>query len=211
MTVSKNDVLLSGPEQGPLLVLAHGAGAGMSHPFMQSIAERLAAQQIGVLRFNFPYMQLIEQTGKRRPPNPMPVLMEHFQQVINGIEHRPLFIGGKSMGGRVASLIGQECNQVHGLVLLGFPFHPVGKPEKYRGEHLETMQIPTLLLQGERDTFGNREELASFNLSKNITTHWLKDGDHSFKPRKASGLTLEDNLDSAAENIAAFIRNHASQ
>jgi predicted alpha/beta-hydrolase family hydrolase len=210
MAAASHHAQLSGPEDGPLLIFAHGAGAGMSHAFMVDLTERLNERHIGVLRFNFPYMQRMEDEGKRRPPNPMPMLQAHFKhvlldQVTTQVKDRPVYIGGKSMGGRVASLIADDVDGIQGLVLLGFPFHPVGKPERYRGAHLASIQTPTLILQGERDTLGHRDEVASFALGENVSCCWLPDGDHGIKPRKASGLTLEDNLDSAADAIAAFI------
>src|ERR1700683_2872759 len=109
---------------------------------------------------------------------------------------KKLVIGGKSMGGRIASLVADDAG-VDGLVCLGFPFHPVGKPDKLRVEHLGKIKTPTLIVQGERDPFGSREEVAGYKLSAAVRIEWLVDGDHSFKPRKSSGRTEERNWETA--------------
>ncbi|MGB1281220.1 MAG: alpha/beta family hydrolase, partial [Vibrio cyclitrophicus] len=115
-----------------------------------------------------------------------------------------LVIGGKSMGGRMASHL-TALENVAGVACLGFPFHPPGKPEKYKGEHLSEITKPTLILQGERDTFGKREEFTEFALSNSIRAEFIPDGDHSFKPRKSSGHTEQKNIALAVERLAAFI------
>ena len=108
------------------------------------------------------------------------------------------------MGGRIASLVADEA-QVAGLVCLGYPFHPVGKPDRLRVEHLQTIKTPTLIVQGERDAFGTGEDVAGYRLSSAVRIQWIEDGDHSFKPRKASGRTEKQNWDSAIEAIIAFL------
>ena len=188
------------------LVLAHGAGAPMDHPFMDYFATALAAQQIQVARFEFPYMVARRSTGKKTPPDREPKLRESWLDVIEKLGADRLVIGGKSMGGRIASLIADEAD-VTGLVCLGYPFHPVGKPEKLRIDHLRHLRTPTLIVQGERDTFGNREEVKSYRLPRKIKVHWLTDGDHSLKPRKSSGRTEEDNWNEAVEVITDFTKN----
>jgi predicted alpha/beta-hydrolase family hydrolase len=117
-------------------------------------------------------------------------------------------IGGKSMGGRIASMIADDA-AVTGVVCLGYPFHPPGKPERLRTAHLETLKTSTLIVQGTRDPFGTREEVASYSLSAAIEVEWMEDGDHSLKPRKKSGRTLEDNLAEAVDAIVSFIRSLA--
>jgi Alpha/beta hydrolase domain len=109
------------------------------------------------------------------------------------------------MGGRIASLIADEVG-VSGLVCLGYPFHPVSKPDKLRVEHLRASKTPTLILQGERDPFGNRVEVVKYKLSPSVKVTWVKDGDYSFKPRKSSGTTEEKNWRAAAAKIEAFLR-----
>ncbi len=186
------------------LVLAHGAGAPMDHPFMDHFAVALAAQKIRVARFEFPYMAARRSTGKKKPPDREPKLRASWLEVVKNLGADGLVIGGKSMGGRIASLIADEAN-VAGLVCLGYPFHPVGKPEKLRIDHLRHLRTPTLILQGERDSFGNREEVKGYRLPRKIKVHWLTDGDHGLKPRKSSGRTEEDNWNEAVEVVADFI------
>jgi uncharacterized protein len=199
-------LVTDGPADSPVtIVLAHGAGAGMDTEFMDCFAAGLAKEALRVVRFEFPYMVERRRTGKRRPPDREPVLRETWHQVIGSLDAETLVIGGKSMGGRMASLVADEA-QVAGLVCLGYPFHPIGKPERLRTEHLEGIGTPTLIVQGERDTLGNREEVAGYELSKSIQIHWLADGDHSFKPRKRSGGTLEGNWRDGIEAVVEFVR-----
>ncbi|MEQ8193572.1 MAG: alpha/beta fold hydrolase, partial [Rhodospirillales bacterium] len=187
------EFFFNGPKTAKLtIVLAHGAGAPMDSAFMNFFAEHLAAKKFRVARFEFPYMTERRATGKKRPPNPAQVLLETYRAVIAELGADKLVIGGKSMGGRIASMVADETG-VRGLVCLGYPFHPPGKPEKLRTEHLETLKTPALFLQGTRDPFGTRDEVQGFPLSKKIELRWLEDGDHGFKPRKASGRTEEQN------------------
>lgn len=188
------------------IILAHGAGAGKDSEFMQYFASRLAENSFECILFDFPYMQKRALDGKKRPPDRAPKLLECFREVITEVgKDKPLLIGGKSMGGRMASLLAAEQTDIAaGLILLGYPFHPPGKPEKLRTEHLGDIQMPTLLLQGERDTFGGKELLNQLTLPPTFETHLLTDGDHSFKPRKASGLTQEENWNSAVETISSL-------
>jgi len=198
-------LLSDGPERAKhTLVLAHGAGAGMDTDFMNAMAQGLAGEGFRVVRFEFPYMAKRRSDGKRRPPDREPVLQETWLSVVDSLEAGKLVIGGKSMGGRIASLIADEA-EVAGLVCLGYPFHPTGKPEKLRINHLQAIRTPTLIIQGERDPFGKRDEVVDYRLSKQVRIHWLPDGDHSFKPRKASGRTAEENLGEALEATAAFV------
>ncbi|HDM8044814.1 TPA: alpha/beta fold hydrolase [Vibrio campbellii] len=197
--------IAEGPENGPLFIFAHGAGAGMEHDFMTAVAKGLVEQGIRVVRFNFPYMVKRAEDGKKRPPDRAPKLLEAYEEVIAHFTTRPIVIGGKSMGGRMSSLLADNA-LVAGIACLGFPFHPPGKPEKYKGEHLASIDKPTLILQGERDTFGKREEFECFALSEQITVSFLPDGDHSFKPRKSSGYTEAGNIASTVEQLAVFIK-----
>jgi predicted alpha/beta-hydrolase family hydrolase len=199
------ELLFNGPKNASLTIaLAHGAGAAMDSPFMEFFATKLGERGFRVARFEFPYMASKRTTGNRKPPDREPILRETWLKVIGMLGCEGLVIGGKSMGGRIASLIAEEAGTA-GLVCLGYPFHPVGKPDKLRVEHLESIKTPTLILQGERDPFGTREEVAEFNLSSSIRVAWLKDGDHSFKPRKSSGFTEEQNWEEAASGFAAFV------
>lgn len=194
------------------LILAHGAGAGMNSDFMADIAKRLAAQQISVIRFDFPYMQTMTESGKRRPPDKIDKLETHYLAQIDALQSSvstPLFIGGKSMGGRVSTLILEQADVV-GAVAYGYPFHPPGKPEKLRTAHLEALSKPLCIIQGERDTFGTRDEVGQYPLSALVETVFLTDGDHSLKPRKASGISYEDNMAAAVSATVEFINRHLS-
>ncbi|MFT6284620.1 MAG: putative alpha/beta-hydrolase family hydrolase [Arenicella sp.] len=196
--------------QNPIatFVFAHGAGAGQDSEFMQLMTQGIAKNNINVLRFNFAYMQLAEELGKRRPPDRADKLLMHFKAVLSEIDSGfPIFIGGKSMGGRMASMLLDESTAV-GCVCMGYPFHSPGKLETLRTEHLLAINKPVLILQGERDTFGTRQEVDKYNLSAQVHLNFLADGDHSFKPRKASGFTLEDNLNLAIKNTVQFIKTN---
>lgn len=199
------ELLMDGPSKATWTVaLAHGAGAGMDTPFMNAFASGLAEQGIRVARFEFPYMASYRKTGKKKPPDREPILRETWMKVVAKLGAKRLVIGGKSMGGRIASLVADESG-VAGLVCLGYPFHPVGKPDRLRVEHLRTITTPTLILQGTRDTFGNQQEVAKYPLSKSIRVHWLEDGDHSFTPRKSSGRTEKQNWTEAITAVVDFI------
>jgi len=204
--VSVPELLLDGPKQAPFtVVLAHGAGAPMDSPFMDAFAAGLAARGLGCARFEFPYMAERRETGKKKPPNRAPVLMETWHAVIEKLgPPSKLIIGGKSMGGRMASLVADDAG-VAGLVCLGYPFHSPGKePGPNRLEHLEALKTATLICQGTRDPFGTIDEVLGYQLSKKIKLVWLEDGDHGFKPRKKSGRTEEQNWAQALDAIAAF-------
>ena len=202
-------------------IFAHGAGAGMDSDFMVEVAGLIAQHNINVIRFEFPYMEQCRIDGKKRPPNKAPVLLEHFAKVC--LEHQsrlPLFIGGKSMGGRMATMLAAEqdleteqgiVENISGVVALGYPFHPPGKPDKLRLEHLDNeYSIPTIIVQGDRDTFGNKEEVEGYDMPTSVKTIFLPDGDHSFKPRKKSGVTLQQNLESCVETVATFIKEQVN-
>ncbi|MFA0155989.1 alpha/beta fold hydrolase [Vibrio sp. 10N.261.46.A3] len=200
-----NNVIIDGEDNPITFIFAHGAGAGMDHEFMQLVAKGLAFKGIRVIRFNFPYMIKRAEDGKRRPPDRAPKLLEAYQEIIEQVDADKLVIGGKSMGGRMASHL-SEVDKVAAMACLGFPFHPPGKPEKYKGEHLAELAKPCLILQGERDTFGKREEFADFDLSDSIRVEFIPDGDHSFKPRKSSGYTEQQNIALTVEKLSAFIK-----
>jgi uncharacterized protein len=174
----------------------------MRSPFLEAFARGLAGLGFRVARFEFPYMAA-RQTGRRGPPDSQLVLKQTWLRVIEIVGPKGLVIGGKSMGGRIASLVADQA-AVQGLVCLGYPFHPTGKPESLRVEHLQTIRTPTLILQGTRDPFGNQGEVRQYRLSPSVRVHWLEDGDHSFKPRVRSGRTEQVNRQEALEQIAAF-------
>ena len=198
------------PAGSPLatLLLAHGSGAGMDSPFLEHLAVELARREIRTLRFDFPYMARARAEGKRRPPSPAPVLLTHWRQLVarwRAAESGPLWLAGKSMGGRMASLLADELGAA-GLICLGYPFHPAGKPERLRTEHLATLATPTLIVQGERDALGNREEVAGYTLAPSIEVQWIATADHDLKPLKRSGLSQTEVLADTAAHIAAFVR-----
>jgi uncharacterized protein len=201
--------LTNGPAGAKCTFLfAHGAGGAMDTPFMNRIAEGLGERGIRVVRFEFPYMAARRTGGGRGAPDRQPVLLDCWRRMLDehdGASGR-VVIGGKSMGGRMASLIADEAG-VAALVCLGYPFHPPGKPRQLRTVHLETIRTPTLILQGERDPFGKPDEVASYPLSSAVRVEWITDGDHSLKPRKASGVTEQENLEQATRAAAEFIRS----
>ncbi|MEH6474646.1 MAG: alpha/beta family hydrolase [Sneathiella sp.] len=187
------------------MILAHGAGAAMDSPFMDYYAENLGSANCHVIRFEFPYMQIRREQGGRRPPDRQPKLLDCWRQVIADFgPAENLIIGGKSMGGRMASRIADEC-AVGALVCLGYPFYAAGKQDKPRTDHLIDIKTPTLIVQGDRDTMGNRAAVSSYELSPAIKLNWMVDGDHSFKPRKSSGLTEEGNWAAGCAAVKAFI------
>lgn len=210
--LADGNLLRDGPGNGALLVLAHGAGAPMDSSFMQAIAGLLAARGVHVVRFEFAYMAARRAGGGRKPPSRMPQLLQEYRSVLGGVANASrVFIGGKSMGGRVASLLAadgaQNCN-VSGLVCLGYPFHPPGKPDKLRTAHLPDLACPALIVQGERDPFGTREEVSAYALPASIAFHWCPAGNHDLAPPKRSQFTAQANLVSAADAIAAFMKLH---
>lgn len=195
------------------LLLAHGAGAAMDSAFMNLMAEMLVARDVSVVRFEFPYMAARRDGGKKRPAPKAETLMESYRAAIEAAPgSAPLLIGGKSMGGRVASMVADEAfggDLIKGLVCLGYPFHPPNTPTTMRTAHLLALQCPALIVQGERDPFGTRQEVEALTLSPAIGFEWLGDGDHDFGPRGASGFTRKGNLNAAAEAVAAFARRVA--
>lgn len=197
----KSRVLLDGPADAETqVVLAPGAGAGVRSPFMAKMAALLAEREVAVARFEFAYIR----EGRRRPDRE-PALRSEWLEMIEALGGgERLVVGGKSMGGRIASMVADEAG-VRGLVCLGYPFHPTGKPERLRTAHLEGLTTPALFVQGTRDPFGTREDVAGYALAPVIRLHWLEDGDHSFKPRKASGHTEAEHLASAADAVTEFV------
>lgn len=191
-------------------MLAHGAGADMNSEWMLLVEKLLLEKEISVKRFNFPYMQKSILDGKRRPPDRQPKLITAFQNEIKKCaKNERIILAGKSMGGRIASYVACDANldkRVIGVICMGFPFHPPKKQEKFRGEHLATINIPTLILQGERDTFGNKDELATYAFSNKVQVEILPDGDHSFKPRIKSGFSFNQNLQTACNKIVDFLK-----
>ncbi len=203
----REDLLLDGPVDAAMtVVLAHGAGAPMNTPFLNSVARGLAAAGgVRVLRFEFPYMRARRQGGGRGAPDREPILRNAWKEVVEELGGgERVVIGGKSLGGRIASMVADEVG-ARGLVCLGYPFHPPGRPEKLRTKHLEALKTPALIVQGTRDSFGSPDDVAGYRLSPAIRVVWLEDGDHSWKPRASSGRTEAQNMADALAAIREFL------
>ncbi|GAA3937223.1 alpha/beta family hydrolase [Litoribacillus peritrichatus] len=193
------------------LILAHGAGAPMDSEFMEEVAQLYSSLGIKVIRFEFPYMAERRDTGKKRPPDRAPKLVAHWkavaEQVLKEIKG-PCFVGGKSMGGRMSTMLLAEHDlPIKGSVCFGYPYHAPGKPEKVRDAHFADVEQPILILQGERDAFGTKDEVMSYTTYPGVEHHWLKDGNHDLKPRKASGVTHEENIKEAVIVSSQWMAN----
>lgn len=205
------ELLLDGPEDARLtLVLAHGAGAAMDSAAMNAATAALTAKGVRVVRFEFAYMAA-RRTGERKPPPKAEKVMPEYVAAVEalGPTSGPLFIGGKSMGGRVASMVADAlyaAGRISGLLCLGYPFHPPGKPEQLRTAHLEGLKTPALIVQGTRDEFGTREEVPGYTLAPGIELLWLEDGDHDLKPRKSvSGFSAADHMQTMATEAVRWM------
>ena len=203
--------LYDGAENAPVtLLLAHGAGAPMDSASMTAGAKALADAGLRVARFEFGYMAARRTTGPKPPPRAETLQPEYLAAIDALKPSGTLVIGGKSMGGRVASMIADQARaagKITGLLCLGYPFHPPEKPEQLRTAHLAELKTPTLIVQGTRDPFGTREEVATYKLSKAIEILWLEDGDHDLKPRKKiSGFSAADHMKTMADRVAAWSR-----
>jgi hypothetical protein len=205
--------LFDGPAEAPLtVILAHGAGAPMDSPFMAAAAASLAASGRGrwrVARFEFPYMAARREDGRRRPPDRQPRLLAAWRTAIAALGAGRVVIGGKSMGGRMASLIADECG-VRGLLCLGYPFHPPGRLDRPRTVHLADLATRTLVVQGTRDPMGSAPEVAAYPLSPAIRVHWIEDGNHDLVPRKKSGRDTESAWREATDAASAFLAEVAA-
>jgi uncharacterized protein len=207
------------PTETPIarLLLAHGAGAAMDSSFLEQMAALLAARHIETWRFEFPYMAARRTGGKKRPPPKAETLLDAYRAAAGdahkGAPALPLLIGGKSMGGRIASMVADELSgagTTAGCVCLGYPFHPPNQPQTWRISHLTPMRAATLIVQGERDPFGTKAEIddlvARTPLSEHVRFAWIGDGDHDFGPRGGQGFTRKGNLAAAADAVAEFAR-----
>ncbi|WP_077964671.1 alpha/beta fold hydrolase [Ensifer adhaerens] len=202
--------LLDGPDDADVtILLAHGAGAPMDSASMTATAKALAEAGFRVARFEFGYMAARRISEGRRPPPRAETLNPEYLAAIDALgAEGPLIIGGKSMGGRVASMVADQLHaagKIAGLLCLGYPFHPPAKPEQLRTKHLADLKTPTLICQGTRDEFGTREEVPGYTLSDAIEVLWLEDGDHDLKPRKSlSGFSTADHLRTVADAVASW-------
>lgn len=199
----------AGPQR---LLIAHGAGAGQHSPYMHHLRDALAEHGVQTLAVEFAYMQRMQHEAKRIPPPRIDRLVEELSRWCD-ILTRPhggtLWLGGKSMGGRVASLLAAHDGAA-GLALCGYPFHPPRQPEKLRLAHWPRIDCPTLVVQGSRDPFGSREEVLGYELTERVQVHWLEDGDHDWKPRRRSGRTQAQLIEEGAAAIAAFMQAHGA-
>ncbi|PAP92695.1 alpha/beta family hydrolase [Mesorhizobium wenxiniae] len=204
--------LFDGPETAAITVLlAHGAGAPMDSASMTATAKALAEAGFRVARFEFHYMAA-RRYGHRKPPPRAETVSPEYVKAIAELRAKgvtgALIIGGKSMGGRVASMIADEMfskGEISGLLCLGYPFHLPAKPTQLRTKHLAALKTPTLICQGTRDEFGTKDEVAGYALSDAIEMLWLEDGDHDLKPRKSiSGFSAADHLKTLAEAVKAW-------
>ncbi len=204
------NLLITGTDTAKVRFLcAHGAGAAMDSSFLNLFAALLAERDVRTIRFEFKYMAARRDGGKRKPPPRADGLMPEYMGLIDSLATSgpPLVIGGKSMGGRVASMVADDAfkaGKIKGLVCLGYPFHPPKKPDQLRTAHLAGLACPTLMVQGERDPFGSRGEVDAISLSPRVAFHWAADGDHDLGPRGNSGFTRKGNLAAAADAVAHF-------
>lgn len=201
-------ILIRPPDATSLYVLAHGAGAGMRHPFLGRIADALAGQGVATLRYQFPYME----RKTRRPDSP--AVATATVRAAVALARRlapelPIIAGGKSFGGRMTSTAqaAEPLPGVRGLAFLGFPLHPPGKPAVTRGEHLDAVRVPMLFLQGDRDEFAEPILLRQVlrKVGPRATLHLVSGGDHSFSVPKKSGRSPEDVFAELATTIAAWV------
>lgn len=203
--------LFDGPEDASAtILLGHGAGAPMDSVSMSAVARVLGRVGIRIARFEFSYMASRRTSERRAPPPRAETLIPEFRAAVDALAASgPLIIGGKSMGGRVASMAADDllaAGRIAGLLCLGYPFHPPGKPEQLRTRHLADLNTPALICQGTRDEFGSRDEVESYLLSDRIELLWLEDGDHDLKPRKKlSGHSTADHLETLARHTASWI------
>lgn len=195
------------------LLITHGAGAGLDSKVLVAYRSALADKGVQTLGMEFAYLREMRKRGRRRPPPKVEYLMNELAlmcDILTQVSHlsqSALWLGGKSMGGRVASMLAARDGAA-GLILCGYPFHPPGKPDRLRLDHWPQLSCPTLVLQGTRDPFGRREEVESYALPECATLHWLEDGDHDWKPRRASGLSQEELICTAASQTATFMSQY---
>ena len=203
------EFLFTGPADAEnTLLLAHGAGAPMDSAWMNAVAEKLAGRGIRVVRFEFAYMAA-RRSGQRKPPPRAEKVLGEYHEAVEALgPTKRLFIGGKSMGGRVASMAADRLHgkgRAAGLLCLGYPFHPPEKPAQLRTAHLMTLETPTLICQGTRDPFGTVDEVPGYGLPERIEILWLEDGDHDLKLRKSiSGFSAADHLATMARAVKAW-------
>ncbi len=194
-----------------VLILAHGAGAPADSTFMEELSAALEREGIGTIRFEFPYMQKRRQDGKKRPPDREPVLLEYFSGVIDRVRAELgsgslILVGGKSMGGRMASILASRRDDIDGVICFGYPFHPPGKLGRWRTAHFRDLNCPILVLQGTRDPFGKPDELADHQRElEAIDLRWVEGGNHDFQTLKSQPQTQSELIAQAARETRIFV------
>ncbi|MEH6443010.1 MAG: alpha/beta family hydrolase [Oceanospirillaceae bacterium] len=209
-------LLVEGSACSGIVILAHGAGMPMDHPFMQQVTDQLVSIGLQVVRFEFPYMAQRRVTGRKLLPDKLPVLIASFKEAISKVKSDVesqsnskqirVYLAGKSLGGRVATIM--ACTEsVAGVFVYGYPFHPINKPDRLRVEHLQNIDTQIHIYQGERDKLGNADEVENYTLSSKVTVEWLADGDHDLKPRVRSGFTQQQHMKSVLSKIDYIINS----
>ena len=208
-----DNILINGPKEAKnILLLAHGAGAPMDSIFMNTISDGLNNKGIITFRFEFPYMEK-RRSGKNTFPDKLDVLCDFYKKIYFNIKKanpdKNIWLGGKSMGGRVSTLISRSLD-IKGVIVFGYPFHPINKLDKLRLESLQLSGPPILIIQGTRDKFGTITEVKKYKIHKNNTIFWIKDGDHSYNTLKKSGLSSKDAIVQAYNEASIFIKKTKS-
>ena len=204
------ELIIDGEGDKGVIVFAHGSSLAMDHEYMQDMALRLAAQGLKVIRFEFPYMADRRSTGKKGFPNQLPVLIASLREVVEYVKStilapsQPLYLAGKSLGGRVASHLYLEGGFA-GLFVFGYPFHPAKDNTKLRISHFPEITENVYIFQGERDKLGNKSEVENYQLNQNIHIFWLEDGDHDLVPRVRSGYSKEQHFSYVIDKIAQLL------
>jgi len=206
-----DNILINGPKEAKnILLLAHGAGAPMDSMFMNTISDGLNNNGIITFRFEFPYMEK-RRSGKNTFPDKLDVLCDFYKKIYFNIKKanpdKNIWLGGKSMGGRVSTLISRSLD-IKGVIVFGYPFHPINKLDKLRLESLQLSGPPILIIQGTRDKFGTITEVKKYKIHKNNTIFWIKDGDHSYNTLKKSGLSSKNAIVQAYNEASIFIKKN---
>lgn len=203
-------IINEAPDSLATVLFAHGAGAPMDSEAMNAFASSMVAAKLSVIRFEFSYMADRRSGTSRRPPPRAETLKPEFiARVYDLCGAQPVLVGGKSMGGRVATMIADELhtkNQAIGAISIGYPFHPPKHPKVLRTKHLTCLEAPVLICQGTRDPFGTFQEVSKYELSSSVEIVWFKDGDHDLAPRKrVTGLTKADHLRKLTVELAGWL------
>lgn len=199
---------LQGTGEKGRLLFVHGAGSGQDSFFMRQFATAVAGYGIQLMTLDFAYMRKMNIEGRRQPPPKVERLIDeltYWYELIAAENVSPLWVGGKSMGGRVASMLAVQ-QHVAGVIITGYPFHPPRSPDKLRLAHWAAVSAPSLILQGERDPFGRPHEVEAYVLPDNVQVEWLPTGDHDLKPLRSSGLDQYALIQQAAQKAAGFMQ-----